>query len=193
MKNILVLFFSFLIFAVATTIYFYAANVENGLSSIPENWGHFGSYIGGTISSIGTTITLWFMALGLYLQVKDKQVDNINNLRDKYCSYIDSYINEIKLSYELRNYMGKIDSAIDIADVVNQEDVQDIEYEQLVLKIESDQNLVDLKRQYNNIISECSRVKMTLYINSANSKRELNEKFVNGMRKVNRMRGEYKI
>ena len=57
------LFVFVLVLVISIPIALYISNVGDGFSSISKNWGYFGSYLSGTVSSIISPLSLLAIAL----------------------------------------------------------------------------------------------------------------------------------
>ncbi|EGR0905740.1 hypothetical protein EIB97_23940 [Vibrio parahaemolyticus] len=110
----------FLLATILIPIVLYIIKMGNGLSSVSDNWGDFGSYLGGTISSITGSISLVIIAISLVMQVNDRRRDVYARDLDSKIKYIDVLIqrtddnlkyfdSEIQLKQEIRGleFSGK--------------------------------------------------------------------------------------
>ncbi|EGR1752265.1 hypothetical protein P3589_22195 [Vibrio parahaemolyticus] len=121
---------------------FYVDNVGDGLSSISKNWGDFGSYMSGTVSSIIGSVSLAAIAFTVYLQLKEHQERQYFNVRDSYLKIIDDHIEferELYSFYELRHQGTVKDAHIKSLQLKQDEPLMP----ELVYEIEREINIFD--------------------------------------------------
>ncbi|MDH5924445.1 hypothetical protein L8R85_26045, partial [Vibrio splendidus] len=81
-----------LLAVIVAPIGLYISNMGKGLSSVSENWGDFGSYLGGTISSITGSFSLLIIAISLVMQINDRRRDVYAKNLESRIKYIDALI-----------------------------------------------------------------------------------------------------
>ena len=91
-KKLFIMFFLVAISLIVIAVSFYVFNVGGGFSSVSEAWGDFGSYIGGIVSSIFSSLSLCVIGVSLYLQLKESRSNAFYSARDKCIEQIDIYI-----------------------------------------------------------------------------------------------------
>jgi len=78
----------------------YAFNVGGGLSSIPDHWGDFGSYLSGTTSTFIGSLSFIAILITINLQMRDSRFNTFSQKRRGYLDNIDLLIRELEERYK---------------------------------------------------------------------------------------------
>jgi hypothetical protein len=160
---------------------FYINNVGEGFSSISKNWGDFGSYLSGTISSIISPLSLIAITFTIVIQLNDNRTNSYLNQRESYINSIDIYINRARENFsydEIRHEANIKNEYINsLARKAKKRQHSEL-LEELNFNIDSYGHLVDLekiKAEYLSDLDELMLIKHELYILKGESTKKLSE------------------
>lgn len=184
-----VIFVIVFIILVSIPITLYIINVGDGFSSISKNWGDFGSYLSGTVSSIISPLSLLAVTYTLALQIKDNRSNSYLRRRESYLDSINLIIERERenitineMQYDGNEKIQKIDSLYRKAFETNDSD----EIEELRTLINSFKHHVELKEakvNYLGKVDELHLIKNEIYLLKNENITELEEVYLKGVGK----------